>query len=450
MRGKSYSALVGVVAIGAACSRRQSGPSATNDAATLAISAAAAARPADAASGKEPLVDLILETDSKVKVSSRVDNPHDWPEHLIDGRPETAWNSRTGDLNGWIEVELPAATTVKEVAITAGFDRKKGEDDLFTMNHRIKKVRITRDGKLVKEATLDTKKRELQRVAVDEPGGKFRIDVLETEPGTKKEWKELVVSDFKMFGHPGKARLAHPRAPKVEIAPGSAPPPQPVKSLDQLVEAGRTGPSRQAICDAWWRDVSLALAAERKTPEGKPPWCRLSGKVEDSSYAMNEEVPVPPFEGTLPPPWKAVHAIGFDSKGGSFWVTGFHLVFERGDGTVVVGPEFDHGSELQCPGSMYAREIRFRFTTARGKTILVGAKLKIGNGWDPRMGPMENFIGWAGFEGLACPFDGQKPICKDGFIEIKPTEEVPLPDIDKVKLVWPTLDDDGRIVATTP
>src|SRR5262249_51518785 len=52
-----------------------------------------------------PTVDLLLETEVKITVSSRVDNPRDYPEHLVDGRPETAWNGKTGDLNGWIEVQ---------------------------------------------------------------------------------------------------------------------------------------------------------------------------------------------------------------------------------------------------------------------------------------------------------------------------------------------------------
>ena len=99
---------------------------------------------------------------------------------------------------------------------------------------------------------------------------------------------------------------------------------------------------------------------------------------------------------------------------------------------------------------VFGTEILLPVEVSGGKTVLVGAKLKIGSGWDSTMGPMEDFIGWVGFEGLACPFDGRQPICKDGFIEIKPTEEVPLPKLDKVKLVWPTLDEDGHIVAAAP
>jgi hypothetical protein len=47
--------------------------------------------------------DLLGIVPAKIAVSSAVRNPRDFPEHLVDGDPNTAWNSQTGDLAGaWI------------------------------------------------------------------------------------------------------------------------------------------------------------------------------------------------------------------------------------------------------------------------------------------------------------------------------------------------------------
>ena len=216
-----------------------------------AAKASAAPAPAPApSSAPASVVDSLLETDAKITVSSRVDNPMNYPEHLVDGRPETAWNGKTGDLQGWIEVVSPPEVRVTSLAITLGFDKKKGKDDSFTMNHRIAKLRILRDGAIVvKEATLDTSRRDLQHIpiALEATGGTWRIEVLETLPGTKKEWKELVVSDLKMFGIAGAARLPSPRLPKVAVAPGSAPPPAPITGVDAVVGEGRFATSPACV-----------------------------------------------------------------------------------------------------------------------------------------------------------------------------------------------------------
>jgi len=147
-----------------------------------------------------PLVDLLHTVDSVVAVSSTVANPKDFPEHLVDGKPGTAWNSKTGDLHGFLAFRLPAASRVKRVELTAGFDK----GDLFTKNHRIARVRLSRlsgaEKMLVKEAHLDPSIRALQGFDVDEPGGDFVLDVLETVPGTEKRWRELTVSEFRVLG----------------------------------------------------------------------------------------------------------------------------------------------------------------------------------------------------------------------------------------------------------
>lgn len=69
------------------------------------------------------LVDLLHSIACTVAVSSKVDNPKDFPEHLVDGKTETAWNSKTGDLHGFIAFRVPAVARVRRVELTAGFDK---------------------------------------------------------------------------------------------------------------------------------------------------------------------------------------------------------------------------------------------------------------------------------------------------------------------------------------
>jgi len=209
---------------------------------------------------------LLYTTDARVAVSSKVDNPKDFPEHLIDGKPETAWNGRTGDLNGWIGFRIPKEARVAFVAITAGFDKK----DLFTQNHRIKKVKVTRDGKLLREATLDVGQRAPQKIPIDTDGGELRIEVVETEPGTKKEWKELTVSEFSVWGDPKAAHLPATRIPRVTVGSFDAP-------QAKSVAAVPLASSFDAYCkDYDKRETPVFLDAQNEFPgliEG--PYCTV-------------------------------------------------------------------------------------------------------------------------------------------------------------------------------
>ena len=64
-----------------------------------AISSAAAVTP-EGGAPVQAAIDLLHVVPCVVAVSSKVDNPKDFPEHLVDGKNETAWNSKTGDLHG--------------------------------------------------------------------------------------------------------------------------------------------------------------------------------------------------------------------------------------------------------------------------------------------------------------------------------------------------------------
>ena len=146
-------------------------------------------------------VNLLASTPTTVAVSSTVANAAILPEHLVDGKLATAWNSRTGELAGaWIAVRVPADARVRAIKLTVGFTLTDKRGDLFTMNPRIKKVRVSRGGKVLIEKALDIANRSLQEIAIDQPGGDFEIRVLEVEPGSKKDWREVCVSELEVWG----------------------------------------------------------------------------------------------------------------------------------------------------------------------------------------------------------------------------------------------------------
>ena len=381
---------------------KTSSPSPLASASASASSSASASPPASA------LVDLLLETDAKVTVSSRVDNPSDYPEHLVDGRPDTAWNGKTDDLSGWIEIVLPRDVTVSSIAITAGFDKKKGADDLFTMNHRISKLRITRDGALVKEATLDTSRRSLQNVpvSVDASGGRWRIEVVDTLPGTRKEWRELVVSDLKMYGIAGAARLPAPRLPKVLVAPGSAPPPLalPAVGVDSVPSEGRFATSMRALCDGFTADMVRAIRKEMPGSNMTGPFCR---PIEHP----------PAFEGSLPIGWKAVHAVDLERFFGNMVSTTSHLVIEGDDGTFMIGPHYRHRDDLGCFSTPEQVAAAFRLARRGAQNWLVASRTEVVSSYalSTSGGGLEVSGGTAEFEALVCALAGTKISCPERF-----------------------------------
>ncbi len=146
-------------------------------------------------------VNLLTHHASVINVGSTVANKAIKPEHLVDGKLDTAWNSATGDLVGArIIVRFPATVKVEAIKLTVGFtkiDKKLG--DLFTKNPRIKKVRVTHD-KLVVENELDIANRALQTIPITGGGGDYKIEVLAIEPGSKKDWRETCISELEVWG----------------------------------------------------------------------------------------------------------------------------------------------------------------------------------------------------------------------------------------------------------
>ncbi|MBL8607588.1 MAG: hypothetical protein JNL38_09720 [Myxococcales bacterium] len=234
---------------------------------------------------------LLYTTSAVVAVSSKVDNPRDFPEHLIDGKAETAWNGKTGDLvGGWMAFRVPAEARVTSIALTAGFDKRGPTDDLFTANHRIKRVRVSRAGVTLREATLDPDKRGPQPIAVDAPGGDFRIEVLEVAPGTKASWRELVVSELAVYGEPGAARVP-PHLPHVLVGSLDAPAKVPAKPSAPADASGVKVRGPFASIDAFCKDHGAAVAPRFAAGKDEypgfiePPYCVRGDPMADGQLA---------------------------------------------------------------------------------------------------------------------------------------------------------------------
>src|SRR5215204_705937 len=89
------SALLALVcAVSAGCSR--CGSSATRAAGAAADNLEASSAIATKDAAPNALDDLLHCTDARLGVSSKVQNPRDFAEHITDGKLDTAWNGKTG------------------------------------------------------------------------------------------------------------------------------------------------------------------------------------------------------------------------------------------------------------------------------------------------------------------------------------------------------------------
>lgn len=154
-----------------------------------------------------PELELLHAVPSRVSVSSAYRDDPAQVARLVDGDLETAWNSRTGDLVGaWIELELPLHVTVRAIAITPGYTHVTPRADLFPGNHRISRVRIHREGAVLAEHDLDVERREPVELPVNAGGGRYRVEVLATVPGTHDDWQETCVSELRVLGTAAQGR----------------------------------------------------------------------------------------------------------------------------------------------------------------------------------------------------------------------------------------------------
>ncbi|MBK8696229.1 MAG: hypothetical protein IPN17_29185 [Deltaproteobacteria bacterium] len=238
------------------CKRRETHEAAPTTHAAQPSTATAAPAPAPAPAPAQtpsatpeaaaPVVDLLRATEAVVRVSSAVDNPNDRPERLVDGDPDTAWSSATGEMeHTWMEVRLPPDARVERMEMTAGYTRAGGRTDLFTGNVRVARVRVLRDGAVVGEYPLDVASRALQPVPARGAGGLWRIETVGLVPGTRRAWREVTVSELRVMGVAGRTGLrATPAAPAVAVGPespagGAAPSAADGGSLSMALDAAR-------------------------------------------------------------------------------------------------------------------------------------------------------------------------------------------------------------------
>jgi hypothetical protein len=205
-------------------------------------------------------IELLHGSAATVAVSSMVANNTIYPSDLVDGKLSTAWNSQTGDLQGaWLAFRVPAAAHVTRIRMTAGFANIHGSEDWFTMNYRIKTVRVLRlgvDGDFARH-TFDPDNRGLQDIRIDGPGGDFKIEVVDVIPGTKKNWREICVSELQVWGTlPANMARRHD-IPDVAVGSLDEPPlPNRAITIDPLPSYG----SLDAFCNEY-----LARPAEQFT-----------------------------------------------------------------------------------------------------------------------------------------------------------------------------------------
>ncbi len=269
-------------------------PSASTAAPAIGDAAAPAVAAAKGADAGRPRidVDLLHWSPAGVAVSSNVDNPRDYPEHLVDGKAETAWNGKTGDLNATITFQVPNEAWVRQIEISAGFDKKGPKGDFFTMNHRITRVKVWREEAARKIAIgdfeLDPNERLPQPLKVDGPGGLYTIDILETVPGTNKAWKELVVSELHVMGDPGPKKLAAARMPTVIVGRPErihVVESEPADAKESELVAGFPYASANAagVCAAYEKVAAKVFPADfqddRYPGTPVPPHCVLGGPL---------------------------------------------------------------------------------------------------------------------------------------------------------------------------
>lgn len=229
-------------------------PVATDEAAPQADEAPTSAEPAEVAEPEAPPVDLLQSVATDLAVSSAYRGQAAQLPRLVDGRLETAWNSESGDLSGaWIEVRLPASATVTSISMTAGFTHRTDRADLFTGNHRAARVRVLRDGAEVGAYALDVESRELQTLPVEGPGGVYRLEIVETHPGTNASWREICISELRVMGRAPDAREDE-RWPRFAI--GQLPAPRGAEPPDRAAIAAA---HRQQVIsiERAWRDYEV-------------------------------------------------------------------------------------------------------------------------------------------------------------------------------------------------
>ncbi|MCB9614131.1 MAG: hypothetical protein H6722_16965 [Sandaracinus sp.] len=223
---------------------------------------------------QEP-VDLLHAVGTELAVSSAYRNLRQQVERLVDGNPESAWNSATGDLTGaWIEVRLPADAEVTGIGLIPGFARISNGSDLFTGNHRVAEIRVLREGTEVGRFPVPNERPELVTIPVRGRGGVWRIELTGLRPGTRSDWREVCVSELQVLG----------RAPSV--APGTR---VPRVAIGSLPDAPTVAPVDVAALErAQRRDLTFLVREWRLLQDDYFSFSQNTGEPEPDADTTRE------------------------------------------------------------------------------------------------------------------------------------------------------------------
>jgi hypothetical protein len=114
-------------------------------------------------------------------------------------------------------VNVPVKAHVTQLRMTAGYTKRGPRGDYFTMNPRVRRVRVERDGARVGEWELAPSRRDLQVLPVQGPGGRYRITIVDVVPGSRSSWRETCVSELEVMGTTQGLRSER-TAPAVRVA----------------------------------------------------------------------------------------------------------------------------------------------------------------------------------------------------------------------------------------
>ena len=166
----------------------------------------------------------------RLTVSSRVDNDTESPLFISDGDKETAWSSKTGELEGaWVEMHVSGSLSIKNLLMTVGMTKTvTGPDgsDLFLQNPRIEQIALSwtpiigdpgeeKRGEtaiVVERFKLDVASRDLQAVAIPsalQPPGILRMTVTKVQMGTKSAWREVSISELALQDESGAVNVPY-------------------------------------------------------------------------------------------------------------------------------------------------------------------------------------------------------------------------------------------------
>src|SRR5690606_21435909 len=163
---------------------------------------------------------------------------------------------------------------VDAIVLTEGFTQRNESRDLFTANHRVAAVQILHDGQKVSEHPIDPERRDLQRIPLDLTGGRLRIEVAGTLPGSVRRWREVCLSEIRVLGRSRGAPHAD-----LDVVLGLEPGSPSLSEVSAARARLRSEPGAIDSGEQWWDAAQAALVAY-------PQRCALPHRAERIERAV--------------------------------------------------------------------------------------------------------------------------------------------------------------------